>query len=63
MPADDREGVVALARRKLAPEREVMGVAVFVEGERHAPVEKHDRPLDRRHLNGNEVPVEYEDWK
>ncbi len=63
LASDDRDRVIVFAQRELAPEVEVVRITALVEGERHAAVEKDDRTLDRRHLDGDEIPVENEDWK
>jgi hypothetical protein len=51
--ADDGKGIVAIAHRQMSPKFEVIGLAPFVQRERHAAVQQDDGAPYRCHLDGN----------
>jgi hypothetical protein len=63
LPTNDRNYVILIPHRQLAPELEVVRLTDVVKGKRHATVEENDSALHRRDLHGHEVAIKGQDWK
>lgn len=59
--ATDRELVVRLTHRKIAPPREIVGIPLLVQSQRHPREQEHHGAPDAGHTDWREVPIQEQD--